>query len=381
MVAGSPVRAQNFRSSVETWGQTYRPAGLMNLEARSVLYPWVRAETQVWTGRPATQDDPTGDVVVLALQAREPLGRLALHAGRFVLSTGAVRPVHLDGAHVVAQTLGGTSAEVFSGVPVVPRFGRRSYDWLVGGRVAQRFGSFGVLGASYVERRDRGRETSEALGGDLALYLLRRLSMSARASYDLVSRDVAEVAATGALGSIERRLELYGTLRNAALLLPSTSLFSVLSDAPSVQTGANVRVRVAPRLSLDSLLGYRAQGDRHGVRAMLGGTLWLADDASSSLEGRLTRDGVQSARWTGLRTLLVRALRPDLRLMAELELVIPDRSAGRGSVWPWGRLSARYTLRERWHFSAGAEGSSSPQFVRLFQALMRVAYHFEAATP
>src|SRR5690606_18661744 len=119
------------------------------------------------------------------------------------------------------------------------------YDWLVGGRVAQRFGSYGVLGASYVERRDRGRETSEALGGDLALYLLRWLSMSARASYDLVSRGFAEVAGTGALGSIERRVEVYGSLRNAALLLPSTSLFSVLSDAASVQTGANVKVRVA----------------------------------------------------------------------------------------------------------------------------------------
>lgn len=374
LLTSSPAGAQNFRSSVEGWGQTYRPAGLVNLEARSLLYPWIRAETQVWAGRSPRADDPTGDVVVLAAQLRDPSGRLGLHAGRFVLATGAVRPVHIDGVHALGQTYRGTSLEVFSGVPVVPRFGSRAYDWMVGGRLAQRLGSYGVLGASYVERRDRGRETNEALGADLALYVLRWLSLSGRASYDLVSRGWAEIAASGALGSVQRRLEVYGSMRNASLILPSTSLFSVLSDAASVQTGVTARVRVAPRLTLESLLGYRGQGEHQGARARLGGTLWLTDEGKSSLEGVVTRDGVARSQWTGLRALLVRELRADLRLMAEVELVVPDRPAGRGNVWPWGRLSARYTVRSHWQLSAGAEGSSSPQFVRLFQALVRVAY-------
>ncbi len=371
-----------MRSSAETWGQLYRPAGLANVEARSYLYPWVRVEAQVWGGKPDPNlPNPTGDVVVLALQALDPTGHLSLHAGRFVLSTGAVRPVHIDGGHVTARLTQGTSFEAFGGVPVVLGFGDRSYDWLVGGRAAQRLGNLGILGASYVERRDHGREVNEELGADMVLYLSRKLSMNGRTAYDLISRGFSEAILTSSYGSSERRVEVYGSLRNASLIIPATSLFSVLSDAASVQAGTSGRIRVAPRLRLEGLVAYRGQGDEHGLRARMGGTLWLNDEGDSSLEVALTRDGVGDGQWTGLRTLLVRELIENLRLLCELELVVPDHPTGKGNVWPWGRLSARYTLRERWVFAAGAEGSSSAQFNKLIQALVRVAYQFEVGTP
>jgi hypothetical protein len=63
-----------------------------------------------------------------------------------------------------------------------------------------------------------------------------------------------------------------------------------------------------------------------------------------------------------------------LRLMAELELVRADDEGSGAHLWPWGRLSGRYVLFEHWQVSVGAEGSASPQFVRLFQALVRLAY-------
>jgi hypothetical protein len=45
-----------------------------------------------------------------------------------------------------------------------------------------------------------------------------------------------------------------------------------------------------------------------------------------------------------------------------------------GGIWPWGRVSGRYSFLEHFSISVGAEGSASPQFVRLFQGLVRLAY-------
>lgn len=372
--AVSVARAQHFGFAVDTWGQTYRPAGLVQVESRLKSYPWFNAEAQVWAGRSPLAEQGNGDVVVLTLRARDPLGRGEGTAGRFVLTSGAVRPVHLDGGHLKGQTPQGFALEAFGGVPVTPRFQARAYDWLVGGRASQRLARFGVLGASFVERRDRGREVDQEVGGDLTLYLLHWLSAAARASYDLVSRGLSEVQGTASMGSSARRLELFGSLRNPSLILPATSLFSVLSNVPSAQAGVSGRMRVAPRLTLDALIAYRQAAEEFGIRAQAGGRLWLDDQGESALEGTVTRDGVEGAQWTGLRALAYRELFEAFRVSGEVELVIADEARQGARLWPWGRVSARYLLRETWVFSAGVEGNASPEFVRVVQALFRVGY-------
>ena len=368
------ARAQPLTLTLEGWGQTYRPAALANVEARLHAYPWIRAEAQVWTGQVPRADGIAGDVVVLAAYVREPSGHLEARAGRFVLTTGAVRPIHVDGGSVRVQSDGGTALEVFGGVPVMPRFTRRAYDWMVGTRLSQRLSHWGAIGASYVERRDRGREVDEEIGADAVFRPARHVDLSGRMSYDLVSRGLSEVQGSASLGGVERRAELFGSLRNASLLLPATSLFSVLSDAVSVQAGASGRYRVAPRLRLGGLVAYRGVGSLAGVRARLDATLWLDDDGKSAVEGSLTRDGVEGQRWSGLRALAYRDVIENVRLMAEVELVRADRARNDSRLWPWGRLSGRYAFLEHWQLSVGAEGSASPEFVRLFQALFRVAY-------
>ena len=201
-VQRSKVSAQSYGGRIEGWGQTYRPAGIVSLEARTHAYPWLSAETQVWGGRSPLEPQGNGDVLVLALRARDPTGHGDLHAGRFVLSTGAVRPVHIDGAHLRGRLDVGTMLEAFGGVPVVPAFASRAYDWLAGGRLSQRLGEHGAVGASYVERRDHGREIDEELGVDLVVYMRSWLSLAGRTSYDLVSRGLSEVNVTTSLGAI-----------------------------------------------------------------------------------------------------------------------------------------------------------------------------------
>ncbi len=370
----SAANAQHTSLGVETWGETYRPAGLVQVESRVKTHPWLSGEAQAWAGKPANADQGSGDVVVLALRARDPEGRGEASAGRFVLTTGAVRPVHIDGGYLRGQTPRGFALEGFGGVPVATRFQSRAYDWLVGGRASQRLGSMGVVGGSFVERRDHGRRVDQEVGGDVTLYLLPRLSAAGRASYDLVSRGLSELQVTGSLGSSERRVELFGSVRNASLILPSTSLFSILSNTPSVQSGLSGRMRVAPRLTLDALIAYRQAASEYGIRARLGGKLWLDDDGTSALEGGLTRDGVEGSQWTGLRGLAYQEFLKAFRLSGELELVIADQTTRGSRVWPWGRLAARYLYAEAWLFSVGVEGSASPEFVSRFQTLFRVGY-------
>jgi hypothetical protein len=231
-----------------------------------------------------------------------------------------------------------------------------------------------MLGTSFVERRQYGARIDQEVGADATAYPMRKLTLSGRFSYDLVSRGVSEVQANGAYGDVDQRIELFASVRSATLILPATSLFTVLSDAVSVQAGVSGRYRVAPRLRLGALAGYRGQGDQHGLRARAEATLWLDDEGTSAIEGALTRDGVAGQRWTGFRALMYRDLLEQVRVMAELELVRSDRDQGQGQLWPWGRISGRYVFLEDFSVSVGAEGSASPQFVRLFQALVRLAY-------
>jgi hypothetical protein len=373
LVTWARAQAQQIGLGVDTWGQTYRPAGVVQLDSRVKAYPWLSAEAQAWTGRSPSAEGGNGDVVVLALRARDAEGRGEVTGGRFVLTTGAVRPVHIDGGYLRGGARG-FALEAFAGVPVTPRFQSRSYDWLVGGRASQRLGSFGVLGASFVERRDHGRQIDQELGCDLTVYIRRNLSTAGRASYDLVSRGLSEIQVTGTWGSSVKRLEAFVAVRNPSLILPATSLFSVLSNVPSAQGGLSGRMRVAPRLTFDALVAYREATDAYGIRAKLGARLWLDDEGKGALEGELTRDGVEGAQWTGLRGLAYHDVFAAFRLSGEVELVVADEEKNGSRVWPWGRLSARYLACESWLFSAGVEGSASPEFVKVFQALFRVGY-------
>ncbi len=135
----------------ETQGAS-APVGLVVLQGEDAMRPWVSAEALVWVGSPSV----TGDVMVMTVRLREPHGYAEARAGRFVLATGAVHPVQIDGAHVIARAPWGSTVETFGGLPVVPRFGARTYDWLAGGRVAQTFANVASLGVSYVQQREGG---------------------------------------------------------------------------------------------------------------------------------------------------------------------------------------------------------------------------------
>src|SRR5580704_6495268 len=335
--AADPLRLR-ADALAETQG-TSSPSGIVVLQGEDAMRPWVEAEALVWTGDRGGAAALAGDVLVLTVRFREPHGYVSARAGRFVLATGAVRPVQIDGVHVVGRAPWGSTVETFGGLPVVPRFGSRSFDWLVGGRVAQTVGSALALGVSYVQRREDGEISNEEVGVDVATAPVRWLDVAAFGAYDVTSPGLAEGRASAAVRSGDWRLELFGSQLSPGRLLPATSLFSVLGDLPSHTVGATVRWRAAPRLDL------LASGAGQDVASGLGGNGWLRamlrldDQGEGNLGLEIRRVDVPGAQWTGVRAIGAIPLGKGFRYSTELEVVAADHPDGRGVAWPWG-LSA-----------------------------------------
>jgi hypothetical protein len=356
----------------ETQG-TSSPTGLVVLTGEDSMRPWINVEGLVWAGWAGTPS-ATGDVLTLAVHLREPHGYAEARAGRFVLATGAVHPVQIDGAHVIARAPWGSTVETFGGVPVVPRFGARDYDWLVGGRVAETIAKAATLGVSYVQRREDGEISNEELGADLAVAPARWCDLAAFGAYDLTSPGIAEARASAAVRSGDWRFELFGSQLSPGRLLPATSLFSVLGDMPSQTLGGTIRWRAAPRLDL------LASGAGQDVATGLGGNGWLRatlrldDRGNGSLGLEVRRVDVPGAQWTGVRGIASLPLGKGFRYSNEIEIVVPDNPDGRGTVWPWGLSALAWRSHSGWEVTGALEASSTPQQRYEADALVRLSY-------
>ncbi len=350
------------------------PTGLVVLQGQDSLKPWVDAEALVWTGAKPTL---TGDVLVLTVRLREPHGYGELRAGRFVVTTGAVRPVQIDGAYAIGRAPWGSTIEAFGGLPVVPRFGSRAYDWVVGGRVAQRVGSAFSFGVSYVERREDGDVSNQELGADLAAAPLRWLDVAAFGSYDVENPGIAEARASAAVRSADWRVELFASQLSPGRLLPATSLFSVLGDFPSQTLGTTVRWSAAPRLELLASGALQDVANGLGGNGWVRGTLKLDDEGHGRLGLELRRVAVPGAEWSGLRTTASFPLGKSFRYSSELEIVVSDHPDGRGVAWPWGLSSLSWRPPDGWEVAAAVEASASPLHRYEADALLRVSRALE----
>ena len=337
---------------------------------------WLSAEALAWLG---TGADHTGDVLTLVVRARDVDGRGEARAGRFLVATGAVRPLHIDGASALARTPWGTSLEAFGGVPVVARFGERDYDWAVGGRLAQRVADRATLGFAYLQRRDHGRLSDEEVGGDLALIPVRGIELATRAAYDLISPGLTDALASVGFRATDLRVELFGTRRSPSRLLPATSLFSVLGNIPSTRAGTTVRWLAAPRLDLLATVATQIIDDRVGGDGTLRATLRTNEEGTASVGLELRRQAVPSAQWSGIRAIGTAPILPRLAVAAEVEVARADNPAGRGDIWPWALVALTWRATSSWNFAAAAEGASTATARSELTALLRASYAWDRA--
>ena len=330
-----------------------------------------------WVGVRDTPD-VTGDALTVTLRARDPGGRGEVRAGRFLYSAGAIRPLHVDGVRALGRAIvTGTSLELFAGSPVVPRFAPRAFDLALGGRLAQTVGDSLTIGAAYVVRRRDHALLDQEVGPDFAFAPTKWCDLAGRTAFDLVNRGPTDALASLGLRSTDFRLELFATHRSPARMLPATSLFSVLGDIPSTTTGASTRYRIAPRLELTATLASIVTGGDLGAYGIGRAVLALDDDFHGSVGIELRRQSIDTARWSGARTIVVLPLSSSLRVSTELEIVRPDVAPGRNRVWPWALVAIAHRWTSGWESALGVEALGTRDDRQELHAMLRVSYVYE----
>jgi hypothetical protein len=352
-----------------------RPSeGVLVLHSGYRNSPYADADALVFMG--AAQDGAEADVLVVSVRVRDPGGRYEARAGRFVLSTGAVRPVHVDGITLRGRAGTGSSVELFAGLPVVPELGERAFDWLAGARLSQwllheRLGA----GASYLQRRDAGQLDDEEVGADLTAVPLDGLSLHAVGAFDLVYRGLAQARASAVVHEEFGELELFAERSVAARLLPATSLFSVIGATPSSELGSDIRWKAFPRLDLGGTVALAALDSQLGYRAALRARLRLSHEPTGGEIGAEgSRRVLGNEGWTGVLLTLELPVQRWLRMHAGLELVGADDPGDRGALWPWARAGASAALDPHWGLAAGVAARAGPEYEHEIEALVRVTY-------
>ena len=373
--AATAAAADPLRLRADALATTASPAGLLVLEADGAVRSGLSAEAVVWiAGARSPGEDASGDVLVIAVDATSKDARTRGRVGRFVSLLGALRPVHVDGATLRLRLPRQFDVEAVAGMPVVASglVTGRSWDWIVGGRVARRLGDYGSVGLAYAQRRDAGRLMTEEIGADVGAAIDKRHDVGVRAAYDLVNPGLAEVGVSASRRTKGVRAELYARHRASSHLLPATSLFSVLGDVPSQRVGSVVTWRAAPRLDLIGDLAARRIDDDFAEEIVARARLRLDDRGTSAITGELRRSGGDGSSWTGARAAARIALPHALALATELELVIPDDDRGRGAVWPWALLAATWE-RASWSAAVAVEASASPEYRHRVDALLQLS--------
>jgi hypothetical protein len=366
-------RAEPYRLRADVLGTARAPTGVVALEGDLNHDRWLDAEVLLWTGA-GDLFGTEADVLVAAVRVRDLDHGHDARIGRLLLATGALPPVHMDGAIARVRLPWNGMVEAFTGLPVVARFGERSYDWLAGGRISQSFGT-GAIGAAYLHRRDHGRLSDHEIGFDAGLWPLERFDLGGRASYDLASPGISEAQVTAGLDLDPFRIEATGSHRSPSRILPATSLFAVLGDIPSQLVSLGVRWRAAPRLDLVADLGARRFEEELGEDLRLRAVLRFGDRSvgSVALEGR--RVGTPGASWSGGRAILDVPLADTIAVSTELELAWPDtKEQGRARVWPWALAALSWKPSERWAVAVAIEASASSRYEYAVDGLLRAAY-------
>lgn len=370
--AADPIR---LRGDALATAET--PAGLLSLSARDRFAPWLSAEAVVWFGAGSDRpDDATGDVLVISVEARDLQRHRAIRIGRQVVTAGALRPVHLDGAGGRIRVPWAIDVEAFGGVPVVPRFGVGAYDWLYGARLSRGLGP-ARIGVAWLERRDHGALDTRELAVDAVAALGKTLDLSAGAAYDTVQLGLAEARAAATWNRRALRLELFAVQRTAAHLLPATSLFSVLGDVPARRGGTSARWRAAPRLDVTATLAVRGLDGDVAEDLAVGTRLRLDDRGASSIGLELERQGGDATGWTGARASGRWQVCATWAVAAEAELVRLDVDRGTGTLWPWGLAAVTWRPNRDWDAAAAIEASASPEVEWRIDALARLSRRWE----
>ena len=366
VAVAAPAAAEPLRLRGDALATAQAPAGLLVLEGDDRVRPWLDAEAVVWTG---TGTDDPGDALVIAIELRDPRRRGALRVGRHVVTAGALRPVHVDGASAQARLPRRFELQAFGGLPVAPGFGPRAWDWVAGARLARPIGA-ARLGVAWLQRRDHGALHTHELATDATLRVAG-VDAAAGAAWDVVGEGLAIARVSGTRRWRALRAEVFAIHRSPSHLLPATSLFSVLGDVPARLGGVDLRWRAAPRLDVGGSAGVRITDGEAREELTARATLRLDDRGDGALGLELRRQGAPDGGWSGVRGFARVPLATCWTASSELELAAADDPHGRGALWPWGLVAVAWRP-VGWELAGAVEGAASPETRWRVDGLLRV---------
>ncbi|MFO0547243.1 MAG: hypothetical protein U0271_02585 [Polyangiaceae bacterium] len=378
------AQAEPYRLRADVFAQAPDPSGFVMLQAAAhddASIFLVDAEALVWTGvqlDAAGDPEARGEAVIASVRMRDPEHGLALRFGRLLYSAGAIRPIHLDGAVFGWRAPSGTQAEVFAGIPVQPRWVGRSYDWVLGGRASQDIGGVANVGVSYWQERDEGAVAHSELGIEASATPLKFFAMTGTASVDTERAGLIGARFSALLFDGMNRLELFAYRRSPSLALPATSLFASLGSHYANEIGLTGFYRVAPRLDISATATVDALDEKPGATQMVRAELRFDDAGKGAIGLELRRASMPDTSWTGARSWLRLPLAAGLSANAEVEVAIPDESAGRGIAWPWFLTGLRYVPLKYLEAAAAFEISSSPAYELSVGGLVRLTAAWSA---
>jgi hypothetical protein len=340
-------------------------------DVRIVARGWGR----LTLGVPFDDHRTAGDVDSLFIEGRLLKRHLLLRVGRQLAVGGAVRSTQLDGIAADAIVAYGFGAQVWTGVPVQPRFAAGTGDFLTGTRIFWRKAFDSEVGASFVYALRRGYLSRKDLALDGSWTPLRAVSVNGLVQWNLEEARLAE-ARLQAVWQASAKLQVVGDVQRTSpdLFLDRSSIFAVFSEERRDEAGGEIVYRLLQPLSLEADWHWLKVEGGHGHRAGARATLRTPSGGSLGAEVRLLTEpdnGYKQARLFGIRK-----LRRDITVTLDLDGYWLEQQVNGQTRSFVATLTGGWQFLPAWEAMLAGSFGTTPYFERRTEVIARVTYRF-----
>ncbi len=202
--------------------------GVKGLEV--VFSGWAKVETWDWW----KEERWKGSLLYGYVRFRSSDARLDTKVGRMLINAGAAPlTLQMDGGYVSFSTKGGTSINLYTGIPLNDMDGSRKGDWLAGFRAGHRWGTRAELGVSYFLQKEREDVNFNRLGFDGWFHISPSMNITGYLSYDITYSRLHDSSVTFSYYPASRMWKLFAVeagTKSAMSFLGNQSVLSVFAS-------------------------------------------------------------------------------------------------------------------------------------------------------
>jgi hypothetical protein len=339
----------------------------------------LRLEVSGWLGgflgQPFGGQRFSGDLDVAYLEGKLLRRHIVVRLGRQVMTGGAARFTHIDGASVTFEGKG-AGLTIYGGVPVIPLFGVKVGDAAAGGRVFYRFSYASQLGVSFVQIEDDGRVGRQDLGLDFRTQPIRMLTLTGLGVLSLVEHDMAEVDVAATLQP-HRLVDVRVDYRDQRpdLFIPRSSIFAVFSNSTRQEVGATVEARAAGRVTVDA--DYHAIFEELGIghNAGVKGQVRLGPERQLTIGVQLRLLRLPDKGYYQTRVFGMLRIAPTMLVTLDGDAYIFEEPVNGHSYSVTGTGAFAWDFAKSWRAVASGAISTTPFVTNGYDFMLKFAYN------